>query len=78
MAVKLLFLCQALPIHWWDMAQDGLTIAYRRASALDPARVIEGEARILAEEGQVMWIEARSRLAAFEGFAPAEVAGRCG
>lgn len=78
MAVRLFFFCRALPILSWQLGEDGLTVRYRRVSAVDANRVIAGEGRILRDEAQLLWIEAARHTAEFEGFAGAEVAGRCG
>jgi hypothetical protein len=78
MAVRFFFFCRALPILSWQIAGSGHSVAYRRVSAIDPNRVITGQARILEDENQVAWIEARRHTAEFEGFAAAEVARSCG
>lgn len=78
MAVRFFFFCRALPILSWRFAGNGHTVAYRRVSALDAGRVISGEARILTEERQVMWVEAARHLAEFEGFGAPEIARSCG
>ena len=78
MAVKLLMFCRAVPIREVRMAPDGMSIRYARASVLDPARIVEGEAHILAEERQLLWIEARRHTAVLEGFAPAQAIASCG
>lgn len=78
MAVRLLFFCRALPILSWQVVGDGLTVRYRRVSALDSNRVVSGEGRILPEEAQLLWIEATRRTAEFEGFAAPEIARSCG
>ncbi len=77
MAVRLFFFCRALPVLAWQIEGDGLAVRYRRVSALDSNRVIAGEAQILPQEAQVVWIESTRRTAAFEGFAGPELAGHC-
>jgi hypothetical protein len=77
MTVRLLFFCRALPIHAWQIAGDGMTVRYTRASALDPGRIIAGEAHILSTEGRLLWVEAARHLAEFEGFVEPALAGRC-
>jgi hypothetical protein len=78
MAVRFIFFCRALPILSWRFGPDPHAVAYRRVSAIDANRVITGEARILAEERQVVWLEAARHTAEFEGFASPDVARVCG
>lgn len=75
--LRLAFLCRVLPVLSWRIGPDGLVLGYTRVSALDRNRVIAGEARILPDQGRVLLIEAARHLADFEGFAAAELAGRC-
>lgn len=77
MALKLLLMCRGLPIRRWELAPGGRTLSYVRSAVLDSSRMVEGEARILPEPGQLLWIEARAHTAEFEGFAAPETAGRC-
>ncbi len=78
MAVKLLLFCRTVPIREVRMAADGMSIRYARPSVLDPARTVAGEAHILAEERQLLWIEARRHTAVLDGFAPAQAIAGCG
>lgn len=78
MAVRLFFFCRVLPILSWEMGAEGMTVRYRRVSAVDANRVIPGEAHILQEAAQVLWVEAARHTAELEGFAGPEIAGRCG
>jgi hypothetical protein len=78
LAVRLLLFCRSLPVRSWRIAPDGLAIAYSRSAALDASRLVAGEARILPEPGQLLWTEAQSHTAEFEGFAAPDAAGRCG
>lgn len=75
--IRLGLLCRVLPILEWQVAEAGLLLRYGRVSALDPRRVIAGEARILPHQGQVLLTEAARHLADFEGFAAADAATRC-
>ena len=77
LAVRFFLLCRALPIRAWQFGGDGLSLRYSRVSARDPARLIAGEAHILPDEGQLLWIEAKRRIAVFEGFAAPEAATGC-
>ncbi|WP_439594504.1 hypothetical protein [Falsiroseomonas sp.] len=77
-AVRAFFACRPLPVLSWQIAASGQELAYRRASALVPGRVIAGTARIDPEAAALRWIEVREEMAEFEGFAAAETAGRCG
>ena len=77
LAVRFFLLCRALPIRAWQFGGDGLSLRYSRVSARDPARLIAGEAHILPDEGQLLWIEAKRRTAVFEGFAAPEAATGC-
>jgi hypothetical protein len=76
--IRIAFLCRVLPVLGWRISQDGLALTYTRVSALDARRVVAGEARILPHQSQVLLIEAAQHLADFDGFAPAELATRCG
>lgn len=76
MSVRFLLFCRALPIRQWEVEEDGLSVRYHRVSALDPRRLIAGEAHIVPSERQLLWIEAARHLAQFEGFA--EALPRCG
>jgi len=78
MAVRLFFFCRALPIRFWQAEEDGMSLRYSRASALDPARLIQGEAHIQRDGPQLLWIEAARHVAEFQGFAAPDTAGRCG
>jgi hypothetical protein len=75
--VRAFFLCHPLPVLDWRIAEDGLTLTYRRRSAISATRIIEGTARIAAGGDHVRWIEARDHLAEFEGFEPAEAVRAC-
>jgi len=75
--VRAFFLCHPLPVLEWRIADDGLTLTYRRQAAISASRIIEGTARIAAGGDRVQWIEARDRLAEFEGFEPAEAVRAC-
>jgi hypothetical protein len=77
LTVRFLLLCRALPIRAWQFGGDGLSARYSRVSARDPARLIAGEAHILLDKGQLLWIEATRRIAVFEGFAAPESATGC-
>lgn len=77
LSVRAFFLCHPLPVLDWHIAPDGLTLTYRRQSAVSASRIIEGTARIATGGDMVRWIEARDHLAAFEGFEPAEAARAC-
>ena len=77
LTVRVFLLCRALPIRAWRFGGDGLSVRYSRVSARDPARLIAGEAHILPDEGQLLWIEARRRIAVFEGFAAPGSASGC-
>lgn len=77
MTVRMMLLCRALPIRGWHMAEEGMAVRYSRVSARDPARLIVGEARILAERGKLLWIEASPHTADFEGFAETQGNGSC-
>ena len=76
MSVRILLFCRALPIRQWEVQEDGMSVHYSRVSALDPRRLIAGEAHIVPGERQLLWIEAARHLAQFEGFA--ESSPRCG
>jgi hypothetical protein len=78
MAVRLFLFCRTLAIRSWEGGADGASLRYSRVSALDSSRLIQGEARILPDTDEVLWIEATIHRAAFEGFAAADAAGRCG
>lgn len=78
MSVRLFVFCRALPIRSWQVEEEGMSVRYSRVSALDPNRMIEGEAHILRRERQLLWIEAARHVAAFEGFTNPELAARCG
>lgn len=78
LAVKLFLFCRVLPIRSWRVAPDGHAISYSRVSALDASRMVEGEAQILPGRAQVVWTEARTHIAEFEGFADPAAANRCG
>jgi len=78
MSVRFLLFCRALPIRHWEMQEDGVAVRYTRVSALDPRRLIAGEAHIVPGDRQLLWIEAARHLAQFEGFATAEASQRCG
>jgi hypothetical protein len=78
MAVRLVIFCRNVPIRSWQCSPDGRVITYRRPSVLDPSRIVEGEARILPDASQILWVEARAQTAEFEGFAPASAATGCG
>lgn len=78
MSVRLFFLCRALPIRHWQVAEDGMSVRYSRASALDAGRLVTGEAHILPAERRLVWVEAARHLAQFEGFLAADAAMRCG
>ncbi|SFK99331.1 hypothetical protein [Falsiroseomonas stagni] len=77
-AVRLLFFCKPLPVLDWTIADDGLTLSYRRQSAISATRIIQGTARITAEPGLLQWIEAADHLAEFEGFEGPEAVRVCG
>jgi hypothetical protein len=77
MSVRFLLFCRALPIRHWEVQEDGMSVRYTRASALDPRRLIAGEAYIVPGDRQLLWIEAARHLAHFEGFATPEAAQRC-
>ena len=77
MSVRFLLFCRALPIRQWEVQEDGMSVRYTRASALDPRRLIAGEAHIVPGDRQLLWIEAARHLAHFEGFATAEASQRC-
>ena len=78
MSVRFLLFCRALAIRHWEVQEDGMSVRYSRVSALDPRRLIAGEAHILPGERQLLWVEAARHLAQFEGFAAAEPSQRCG
>ena len=78
MSVRFLLFCRALPIRHWEVQEDGMSVRYSRVSALDPRRLIAGEAHIVPGERQLLWIEAARHVAQFEGFAAAEPSQRCG
>lgn len=78
MSVRFLLFCRALPIRHWEVQEDGVAVRYTRVSALDPRRLIAGEAHIVPGDRQLLWIEAARHLAQFEGFATAEASQRCG
>ena len=78
MSVRILLFCRALPIRQWEVEEDGLSVRYSRVSALDPRRLIAGEAHIVPGERQLLWIEAARHVAQFEGFAAPEASQRCG
>ena len=75
--VRAFFLCHPLPVLDWRIGDDGLTLAYRRQGAISASRIIEGTARIAPDGDRVQWIEARDRVAEFEGFEPAEAVRAC-
>ncbi|WP_439552406.1 hypothetical protein [Falsiroseomonas sp.] len=77
-AVRLFFFCKPLPVLDWTIAEDGLTLTYRRQSAIAASRIIQGTARITAEPGLLQWIEAADHLAEFEGFEGPEAVRACG
>ena len=77
MSVRFFFLCHALPLRAWRVGEDGMSVHYSRVSALDSSRVIQGDAHILRDTNQILWIEAARHLAAFDGFAGAAFADRC-
>ena len=78
MSVRFLLFCRALPICQWEVEEDGLSVRYHRVSALDPRRLIAGEAHIVPSERQLLWIEAARHVAQFEGFAAPDASQRCG
>ncbi|WP_270936413.1 hypothetical protein [Falsiroseomonas oryzae] len=78
MTVRFFVFCRTLPVRNWQVEEDGLSLRYSRVSALDAGRMIHGEAHILREAPQLLWIEAARHTATFEGFAAADHAGRCG
>lgn len=78
MSVRWMVFCRAVPIRSWSIGPGGTVIAYRRPSVLDPSRTIEGEAHILPEGGEILWVEARRQTAEFVGFAAPSAAGSCG
>jgi hypothetical protein len=78
MSVRFLFFCHALPVRSWRLEEQGMSVVYSRVSALDRNRLIHGEAHILRDENQLLWIEAARHTAEFDGFAEAALAGRCG
>lgn len=78
MSVRFLLFCRALPIRHWEVQEDGVAVRYTRVSALDPRRLIAGEAHIVPGDRQLLWIEAARHLAQFEGFATPEASQRCG
>lgn len=55
-----------------------MALGYARPSVLNAGRIIEGEARILPGRGQVLWVEAQSHVAEFEGFTVPDAATSCG
>ncbi|WP_203072620.1 hypothetical protein [Falsiroseomonas ponticola] len=77
-SVRLLFFCKPLPVLDWAIADDGLSLSYRRQSAISSTRIIQGTARITAEPGLLQWIEAADHLAEFEGFEGPEAVRVCG
>ncbi len=78
LAVRFLFFCHSLPLRSWHMEEGGMAVRYSRVSALDAGRLIQGEARIVARDNRLLWIEAASHTAEFEGFAEPAPAGSCG
>lgn len=78
MSLRFLLLCHALPVRSWRVAEDGMSVAYSRVSALDASRLVAGEAHILRAENRLLLIEAAHHVAEFEGFAEAGLAQRCG
>jgi hypothetical protein len=56
----------------------GTVITYRRPSVLNPSRTVTGEARILPEGDEILWVEARRQTAEFEGFDDPAAATNCG
>ena len=77
LTVRFLLFCRALPIRNWQFGGDGLSVRYSRVSARDPALLIAGEAHILADEGELLWIEATRRIAIFQGFSAASSGTGC-
>lgn len=77
MSVRFLLFCRALPIRHWEVQEDGMSVRYSRVSALDPRRLIAGEAHIVPGERQLLWIEAARHIAQFEGFTTPEASQRC-
>jgi hypothetical protein len=78
MAVRLLLFCRVLPVRAWEIGPDGTSVRYSRVSALDSGRLIAGEARILPGAQRLLWVEATSHEAEFEGFDAPDAAARCG
>ncbi len=78
MAVRWTFLCRTVGISAWQIGPGGTSITYRRPSVLDPSRIIAGEARILPDGEEILWVEAHRQTAEFEGFAAPSVARSCG
>jgi hypothetical protein len=77
MAVRLLLFCRVLPVRAWEIGAEGNAVRYSRVSALDSGRLIAGEARILPGAQRLLWVEAASHEAEFEGFESPDSAGRC-
>jgi hypothetical protein len=71
LTVRFLLFCRALPVRNWQFGGDGLSVRYSRVSARDPALLIAGEVHILADEGELLWIEVTRRIAVFQGFSAA-------
>jgi hypothetical protein len=78
LAVRFLFVCRPLPVLEWRIAEDGLSLSYRRQSAVFAGRVIAGVARIASGAEALHWIEAQDHMAEFEGFDAPEAARVCG
>ncbi|PWS35402.1 hypothetical protein DFH01_17420 [Falsiroseomonas bella] len=78
MAVRLLLFCRILPVRAWRLGPDGVSLTYSRVAALDSSRLIAGEAHILPGAQRLLWVEAASHEAEFEGFETPDAAGRCG
>ncbi|HZF76677.1 MAG TPA: hypothetical protein VE033_12695 [Acetobacteraceae bacterium] len=76
LSLRVLFRCRSVPVREWEIAADGLSLRWRRAAVVDPARTVEGHARI--QGGALRWAEAREQAAAFEGFEPPEAVQACG
>jgi len=77
LSLSMLLFCRPVQLIGWEITADGRDLTYRRMAVLRPGTVITGRARLTDSGDTVEWTERDTRLAAFEGFLPAERAASC-
>ena len=77
LSVSMLLFCRPVQLVGWEIAADGRDLTYRRMAVLRPGAIVAGRARLTESGDTVEWTERETRLAAFEGFLPAEHAASC-